>query len=167
MTVFVTEISMKKSEIAVKWEQPNEATHEADRFSLVSTEPTMPVFAKAWAEMKKYFRQMLELPADYVEKLNFDKIKIERNDEMITFKMFGSRALKNSKGGISEITPWFSYDTKTDKDQSGKQNRMSKACYEELIHLQEKALLYVEGERAQLELFTNDEPVAEDLILAK
>ena len=158
----VTGIMFKKGKIRISWDEESKKSHTVESTTKESSDPPKPEFSRAWERMQEHFRTMLEFPKNFYDSLSVESINISRQDEMISCEITGYRALENAKGTVKLKGPQYSWDTAAEaEDQGGKKNRMTKECYEDLIDLESKALLYVGGDRAQLELALESSPGVE------
>jgi hypothetical protein len=149
----VRAITFKKGKIIIEHQQESKKSGTVEDNRKSSNDPPMPAFSRAWDAMLSHYRKMLELPKEYIDRLSIETVKIDRQEEMVSCSIVGHLSFENAKGTSKLPTAQYSWDTTANaEDQGGKKNRMTEEIYEDLIDLESKALLYVEGERAQLEL---------------
>lgn len=149
----ITKISIKNEKISIKYEDG------FDVLSVVSEEKAKETFYTAFAKLKDVFDEIAELPSSY-DKIFVTEITIGYDFSLLDeVSVCGEMALAKTNGALNIQTPPKKYHDTTIEigDKTIIKAGLSKANQEAITDLIEEACDFVNGERAQANLFPKED----------
>ncbi|MBP2635017.1 MAG: hypothetical protein H6Q72_924 [Firmicutes bacterium] len=125
-----------------------------DEYSLTCSEEARPEFYAAMQSLKKYVVEMCELPDDYLDRITVRGVSFSYAgmDEVMGATISAGMRLDDSYTQLNLNTPHKASGSYSGQDPDPMQV-LSDKCIDALDILCEEAGLYVDGERAQMQLF--------------
>lgn len=125
-----------------------------DEYSMTCSEEARPEFYKAMNGLAVFVIDMCELPKEYLERITIRGVSFSYggDKEVMGATISAGMRLDNSYSGLNLNTPHKASDSYSDNDPDPMQVLDDK-CVEALDRLCEEAELYVDGDRAQMQLF--------------
>lgn len=150
-------INREKSKVAINWEE-KDGLGNWGKYTLDLSEPALPDFVQEYSGLKENAAKVLELKEYDTDDLDVTAINYNfvGEDDVMAATISIWRELKNSLGGVSETTP-LKYTDHVFEGDADPRSLFNADTIEKLVALQGLALAYVDGERAQGELFDRGE----------
>lgn len=144
----------KDKKIMMIFEKQSKNSDVWDEYSLTCSEEARPEFYKALQALAKYVIEMCELPDDYLDRITVRGVTFSYAGmaEVMGATISAGMKLENSYTELNLNTPHKASDSYSDQDPDPMQV-LSDECIDALDRLCEEAQLYVDGERAQMQLF--------------
>ena len=125
-----------------------------DEYSLTCSEEARPEFYAAMQSLNKHVIEMCELPDDYIERITVRGVSFSYAgmDDVMGATISAGMRLDDSYTQLNLNTPHKASDSYSGQDPDPMQVLDDK-CVEALDRLCEEAELYIDGDRAQMQLF--------------
>ncbi len=150
----VTKCVFKDGVITLEWDETNERTKSIDSHRVTSEEAPLEGFLESFIEMKAHLNTLCEFPGEEASKLTLLSVSIVEKEGTLSVVLAGIRKLEGAKAGLALKTPLYSYSTAQDDTREGDlKNVMPEDCYLSLLELQKQCVVYIDGDRQQLNLF--------------
>lgn len=162
----ITKIKLgKDSKVHIEYKVPRttESGQDFDQFTLDCVDKPLPALELAMLNLRKHVLEICEMPVDDTEVM---KVKVRgvsfsySGDDVMGATITASKTLVKSNAPLMINTP-HKFDQPHNENQ-GTEMCLSDDCVNVLVELLEQAEKYLDGERAQLEMFDKDQDKAVD-----
>lgn len=163
----ITKIKLgKDSKVHIEYQVPRtvETGQDFDQFTLNCVDKPLPALELAMLNLRKHVLDICEMPIDDTEVM---KVKVKGvsfsysgDDDIMGATITASKTLARSNAPLMINTP-HKFDQTHNENQSTEM-LLSDDCISVLVELLEQAEKYLDGERAQLEMFNQDSVKAVD-----
>lgn len=152
MTRDVTKISWDGERVKIRFEVPRE--DGVDEFEMSCIDVPAPSLTKGLQALKPHVRDILELPPAYCEWLDIRGVSFSYGGEgrVMGATITALKKLKAANAPLVLNTPHLASAPYGD-DENGTEKLLSSATVETLRELQAEVLAYVDGQRAQHDMF--------------
>lgn len=160
----ISKIKLKNGNIFIGWQERTEEQPSWDDYTLRCDEQARPEFYKALEAFNKHIAIICELPNGYEKRITTSGISYSYNDKKGIWgvTLIGLMELKNTPAPLNLITPFKSaFNTEESQDYA-----LPDACIGALKKLDEEAFRYVNGDRAQVNLFDQEDKSEVDITSA-
>ena len=163
----ITKIKLgKDSKVHIEYKVPRttESGQDFDQFTLDCVDKPLPALELAMLNLRKHVLDICEMPVDDTEVM---KVKVRGvsfsysgDDDVMGATITASKILARSNAPLMINTP-HKFDQPHNENQ-GTEMLLSDDCVNVLVELLEQAEKYLDGERAQIEMFDQDSVKAVD-----
>jgi hypothetical protein len=146
--------SEKESKILIEYEKQSK-NENWDEFSMHCNDQARPEFYLALKKLIPHLLKICELPVSYMDNINISSVSFSYGGENDTMgaTITGVKKLKDSHAPLVLNTP-HKPEAAYSGEGGDESNLLSEDCVRALNELQREAVLYVQDERAQKNLFT-------------
>ncbi len=140
----------KHNRINIQYEKQNKNTETWDEYSLTCSDEPRPEFRLALARLATHVVEMCELPYEYKSRIIVNGVTFSYGGESETMgaTIISQMELENSNTNLNLNTPHKGSEFYGDPKQL-----LTDECIDDLEELIKEVELYIEGERAQMNLF--------------
>lgn len=163
----ITKVKLgKDSKVHIEYKVPRttESGEDFDQFTLDCVDKPLPALELAMLNLRKHVLDICEMPMDDTEVM---KVKVKGvsfsysgDNDVMGATITASKTLARSNAPLMINTP-HKFDQPHNENQ-GTEMCLSDYCISALEEVIEQAEKYLDGERAQLEMFDKDSAVAVD-----
>lgn len=134
-----------------------------DEYSFTSSEKPRPEFYKAMQDLAEFVCEICEFPSEDVEKIAVRGVSFSYagEDDTMGAVITAQKELIYSNCPLNINTPHKPSDFYSEQEGDPDQ-LLSSDCVYALEELIEEAEKYIDGERAQIDMFSEEEPVEEE-----
>ena len=148
-TTHILKIKIKGKIITIQWEQYQEVTQNWDNHTLTCADPPRPELLNCMQKMSKHIVEICEFPETDVNKIEARSISISYGEEGSGLVISGVKDLENNASPMCINTPY-----KPEFAPDGMEHcAMSAELQDDLVELCEEGMRYINGDRAQQNLF--------------
>lgn len=143
----------KHNKINIQYEKQNRNTETWDKYSLTCSDEPRPEFRLALERLATHVVEMCELPYEYKQRIIVTGVTFSYGGESETMgaTIISQMELENSNTNLNINTP---HKTSEFYSETGDPKQLlTYECLEDLENLINEVELYIEGERAQMNLF--------------
>ncbi|NSW92759.1 MAG: hypothetical protein HPY74_19315 [Firmicutes bacterium] len=126
-----------------------------DEYSFTCSEEPRPELYAALRALAPHVIKMCELPEDYLSRIDVRGVTFSYGgeNEVMGATIIGQMELKNSYSKLNLNTPYKASDSYSEYAPPDEMQLLSGDCIEALEELCKEVELYIEGERAQQNMF--------------
>lgn len=145
----------KSDKINIEYQKYNNTAQTWDEYSLTCSDRAKPEFYLAMITMAIHVVDMCELPADYKDRIKVTGVTFSYGgeEEAMGAVIVSQMILNNSNCNLNLNTPHKASGSYNDNPADPKQ-LLSEQCIEDLYKLCKETELYINGDRAQMNLFS-------------
>ncbi len=149
MNIRFTKIKLKEQKVFLIWEKYEETTKSWDEYSLRCADPALPSLYDAMKNLDKHIAAICELPAACEASIEATGVSFTYVEEGRGCVITGKKILKSNPAPMNLNTPY-----KVDTPAEGMEDyALSDECIDALQALEAEAFEYINGHRAQGNLF--------------
>lgn len=148
----------KEGKIFLIWEREIQSG-SYDEYSMQCSDPARPEFYNAMIALDKHVIDMCELPDSYLDRITTKSVSFSYggDTQVMGAVISASMKLENSPAGLNLNTPHKACDSyNPEQPVENPALLLSEKCIEDLDILADEAELYINGDRAQMNLFADD-----------
>lgn len=145
----IIKVKVKKGEWTIRWQKKNEAAETYDTYEVTSKDLPLEDLPKRLQVMANHVTEICDLPEGATKNIVVSGITESYTDENRYLIITAVRALSKSKAPMLINTPARPLYPEGDQDETF---CMSKECFEDLLAVENEAMKYIRGERAQMTL---------------
>jgi hypothetical protein len=148
----------KEGKIFLIWEREIQSG-SYDEYSMQCSDQARPEFYSAMIALYKHVIDMCELPDSYLERITTKSVSFSYggDTQIMGATISASMKLENSPAGLNLNTPHKACDSyNPEQPVEDPALLLSEECIEDLDTLTEEAEAYINGDRAQMNLFADD-----------
>lgn len=155
MTVRIRKIKFTTTnKISVSYEQMNKKIQTWDEYSFTCSDPPKPSLNKAMRDLIPHVIEMCELPVEYIDRITVTGVSFSYGGEQ---EVMGATITSQMKLSLSNCdlnlnTPHKASASYSEYEADPKQ-LLSEDCIDALYALCDEIQLYIQGERAQTNMF--------------
>lgn len=155
MTIRVKKFKFTKTnKVSINYEAYNTKAETWDEYSLTCADDPRPELRQVLSDLNVHVIDMCELPYEYRNRIKVTGVSFSHSgeNEVMGAVIVSQMELDNSNCNLNLNTPHKASESYNDGPADSKQ-LLSDACVEALCDLCKEIELYINGERAQLNLF--------------
>ena len=145
----IIKVKVKKGEWTIRWQKKNEAAETYDTYEVTSKDPPLEELPKRLQVMANHVTEICDLPESATKNIAVSGITVSYTDKNRYLVITAVRSLSKSKAPMLINTPARPLYPEDDQDETF---CMSKECFEDLLAVENEAMKYIRGERAQMSL---------------
>lgn len=145
----IIKVKAKKGEWTIRWQKKNEAADTYDTYEITSKDMPLEELPKRLQVMANHVTEICDLPESATKNIIVSGITESYTDENRYLVITAVRSLSKSKAPMLINTPVRPLYPENDQDETF---CMSKECLQDLLAVENEAMKYVRGERAQQSL---------------
>ena len=155
-------IKYSKGRVKIEYEIPNKIKKDWDQLFLACSDEPRPEFMSALQALSEDVIEMCELPEDYRTRIIVTGVSLSyaTDDEIPGATTISQMVLKKSNVNLNINTPFKPFQPYS--EDGDRAQCLSEDCVQRLEDLMSEAESYVNGIRAQGELFADREKTKED-----
>lgn len=145
----------KEGKIFLIWEREIQSGNY-DEYSMQCSDQARPEFYEAMQSLDKHVIDMCELPDSYLDRITTNSVSFSYggDEQVMGATISASMKLENSPAGLNLNTPHKACDSyNPEQPVEDPALLLSEKCIEDLDTLMDEAELYINGDRAQMNLF--------------
>ena len=129
-----------------------------DEYSMACSEKALPEFYEAINNLSQYVVDMCELPRDFQDRIMVKGVSYSYGGESDTMgaTIVAQLRLRESITDLNLNTPHKTQEYYNDNDNGDPMTLLSGDCANDLIDLQEECVKYINGDRAQEDMFKRE-----------
>lgn len=151
-------IKVKGKFITLQWEQYQKSTSNWDEHALTSADPPRPELLDCMKKMNQHIVDICEMQASDINKVEAHSISLTYGEEGSGIVISGIKELQNNVSPLCINTPYKAEFGPEGMEECG----MSAELLEDIDKLCHEAFLYINGDRAQQSLFTDQANMTAD-----
>ena len=151
-------IKIKGKFVTLQWEQYQETTSNWDNHTLMCADPPRPELYTCMQKMAPHIVQICELPEDDANKIEARSVSLSYGEDGSGVVISGIKELESNVSPMCLNTPYKPENAPEGMEECA----MSCALQDDIEKLCEEAFRYINGDRAQQNLFTDQEGEGED-----
>lgn len=156
MGIRFTKIKLKEQKIFIVWEKYEESTKAWDEYSLRCADPALPSLYEAMKKLDHHIAVICELPTTCEETIEATGVSFTYGEDGRGCVITGKKLLKSNPAPMNLNTPY-----KVEDPQEGMEDyALSRECIDALRELEDEAFAYINGKRAQGNMFQEEYPEA-------
>lgn len=145
----------KEGKIFLIWEREIQSGNY-DEYSMQCSDQARPEFYNAMTALNKHVVDMCELPDSYLDRITTKSVSFSYggDEQVMGATISASMKLENSPAGLNLNTPHKACDSyNPEQPVEDPALLLSEKCVDDLDTLMDEAELYINGDRAQMNLF--------------
>lgn len=155
----VKKISWDGERVKIRYEVPR--SNGVDEYEMNCTDAPTSGLTSALGALKKHVATICELPAGYVEKgveIRGVSFSYGGDDRVMGATITALKTVSTANAPLVLNTPHLPSNSYTE-DDAGLTPTLPRECIDDLRQLQAEVLAYIDGQRVQLDLLAEVEPV--------
>ena len=145
----IIKVKAKKGEWTIRWQKKNEAADTYDTYEVTSKDMPLEELPKRLQVMANHVTEICDLPESATKNIVVSGITESYTDENRYLVITAVRSLSKSKAPMLINTPARPLYPENDQDETF---CISKECLQDLLAVENEAMKYIRGERAQMSL---------------
>ena len=150
----LTKIKIKDKFVLLRWEKFEPSTKNWDTYELESADPPRPELRDELTHWQNHIAKICELPEDYAKRITVRGISISYSEDGMGIVASGTMELKTNAAPLCINTP---YKPDSVGENMSEDFALTAEQYDDLENLCEEAYRYINGDRAQQNLFSQEE----------
>lgn len=150
----LTKIKVKDKFILLRWEKFESSTKNWDIYELESADPPRPELREELEKWSAHIAKICELPEEYAKRITVRGISISYTEDGLGIVASGTMELKTNAAPLCINTP---YKPDSVGENMSEDFALTGEQWQDLDDLCEEAYRYINGDRAQQNLFSQEE----------